>query len=307
MKNVKNKTQQYNNRIKLLQYCIMLAFPMLQFIVFYIIVNANSFVLAFKQYETDGSMTFVGLQNFKQLFYDMKTQVYFSAGLKNTLLAYVFSLIIGMSTGLFFSYYIYKKRFAHTFFKVVLFAPSVISSLVLVTVFRFFADGFIPAFFNKVFESNMLGLFSEKSTIIPTLLVYSVWIGLGTPIMMYVGAMGNISDSVIEAAQIDGVTPLKEFVHIVLPQIFPTITVFISTGIAGIFSNQLNLFSFFAAQASYDNYTIGYLLYLKVYKSTGYMDYPYAAALGLIVTVITAALLIAVRTLLKRINPMEGT
>ncbi len=186
-----------------------------------------------------------------------------------------------------------------------MFAPSVISSLVLVTVFRFFADSFIPALFNSLFDAKMMGLFSDNSTIIPTLLVYSLWIGLGSPIMMYVGAMGNISESVIEAAQIDGVTPLKEFAYIVLPQIFPTITVFVSTGIAGIFSNQLNLFSFFAGQASYENYTIGYLLYLKVYKSTGYIDYPYAAALGLIVTVITAILLVAVRTLLKRLNPME--
>ena len=58
-------------RKDLIFYCCLLFLPILQFCVFYIGVNANSLLLAFKDY-SDGPAKFVGFDNFERLFYDFK-------------------------------------------------------------------------------------------------------------------------------------------------------------------------------------------------------------------------------------------
>jgi ABC-type sugar transport system permease subunit len=271
----------------------------------YIAVNFNSILLAFKSYnQADGTSEWVGFGNFSRLFYDVGRLPIFRYAFINSLTAYVSSLIIGMSVGLFFSYYIYKKRLGHGIFKVILFAPSVISSIVLVTMFRYFADIFVPRFF-QIFGVNMEGLLTATNTVIPTLLFYSLWSGFGVPILMYVGAMNNIPESTVEAAQIDGAKPMREFFSIVLPQIYPTVTVFLVTGVAGIFTNQLNLFSFFK---SVDDrfYTVGYYLYVRVQKAQSFGEYPYLSALGLSITCVVAPVALLLRRILEKLNSMEN-
>lgn len=287
-------------------YCCLLAFPVLQFCFLYIGVNVNSVLLAFKKYDVlTGSSEYIGFDNFVRLFTDIRISPVYRYGFINSLIAYAASLVVGMTCGLIFSYYIYKKKFASNFFKVILFAPSVISAIVLVTVFRIFVDTFIPTVVNKLFNTHILGLLTESDTVMPTLIFYYLWAGFGVPILMYVGAMSNIPDSTIEAARLDGVKPMREFVSIVLPQIFSTVAVFFTTGIAGIFVNQLNLFSFYGTNAEHQYYTIGYLLYVRVQSATSYAEYPQLSALGVLITVITAPLVLVLRKLFNRFDPMR--
>jgi ABC-type sugar transport system permease subunit len=173
--------------------------------------------------------------------------------------------------------------------------------------FSFMADRFIPTMLNRIFETNMGGFLSitNPEAIYPTLIVYAIWCGFGVPIVMYVGAMAGIDPSCIEAAQIDGVTPMKEFVYVVLPQVFPTVSIYISTGVAILFIDQLNLFTFYHVAALDEYQTMGYYMYVKVLKSTGYADYPYCAAIGILLTVTTLIILTIVRKILNKIDPMK--
>ncbi len=291
-------------RNNLIFYCAMLAFPIAQFCLFYIFVNFNSIIMSFERFNTDGTFSFAGFENFERIFIELGTLQNLQSGLENSLIAWLFNLLVSTPAALLFSYYMYKKRFASGFFKVVLFSPSVISAVVIVTMFQMLVEDFIPKFFNANFNTNMLGLLTMSETVIPTLLFYSLWVGMGTSILMYLGAMGNINESVIEAAQIDGVTPMKEFFFVVLPQIFPTLIVFLTTGLAGFFTNQLNLYTFFAHMALPRYNTIGYYMYVQTIRSSGMANYPYVAAMGLLTTAITVPVVLLARKLLNKINPM---
>ena len=290
----------------LFHYWLMLALPVLQFIVFYVIVNFNSILLAFKTYD-GAQMNWNITANFSRIFYEMKHLPVFRYAFTNSFLICLIKLAAGISTGIFFAYYIYKRRAASGFFKVILFMPSMISAVVLVFMFQFMADKFIPTTINRIFGTNIGGFLSitNPSAIYPTLIVYAIWVGFGVPIVMYVGAMDGIDPCCIEAAEMDGVTPFKELIYIVIPQIFPIITIFVSTGIAALFVDQLNLFTFYHVAAAEEYQTMGYYMYVKVLKSTGYADYPYCAALGLIVTAITLILLVSIRKVLSLIDPMK--
>lgn len=300
----KQHVKRKNNH--LLFYILLLAWPVLQFCVMYIGVNFNTVLLAFKRYDAvTGSSEFVWFDNFKTVFYNIEHLPVYSYAIKNSLIAFLCSQIVGMSLGLLFSYYIYKKRLFSGFFRVMLFTPSIITPIILVSLYRIFANTGLTDIINNAFKAGNLGLLQDDRTAFIMVLLYYIWFGFGTSSLLYVGAMGGISESVVEAAQMDGARPMREFVSIILPQIYSTIIVFITVGVAGIFTNQINLFSFYGESAAPSVNTVGYYLYIQV-LSGDIGAYSEVSAMGILITVITAPVVLLIRYILNKINPMEN-
>ena len=79
------------NRNRLIFYCAFLSLPVLQFCIFYIGVNFNSILLAFKSYEYEtGAYQWVGFMNFKEVFRDFGSVLYLQASIRNSLMLYAF-------------------------------------------------------------------------------------------------------------------------------------------------------------------------------------------------------------------------
>ena len=74
-------------------YACLIALPMLNFIVFYLGVNFNSILLAFKSYDAQGVASFVGFENFKAVFDNLKGEAVVAVSLKNSAFIYIFGLI----------------------------------------------------------------------------------------------------------------------------------------------------------------------------------------------------------------------
>lgn len=287
----------------LLFYCLLLAWPVLQFCVFYIGVNFNTVLMAFQSYDAlTNTTTFVWFDNFKQFFFNLANDVMYLDAIKNSFIMWFVGLFISMPVGLLFSYYIYKAKPLGGFYHVILFLPAVISVMVLSITYQFFVDVYVPGVINKLFGTKMMGLISNLDTRFFAVVLYGVWFGFGSSTLMYLGAMKNISGSVIEAAMIDGATPMQEFILVVLPQIFSTFSVFIVTGIAGFFVNQGALFEFFATSASNKVYTFGYWFFVQTYISSE--QHNYLAAIGLILTLVIAPVCAGLRKAFTKIDPM---
>jgi ABC-type sugar transport system permease subunit len=110
----------------------------------------------------------------------------------------------------------------------------------------------------------------------------------------------------LEAAEVDGAGPFRQFMSILLPSIFPTISTFLITGIAGIFINQGGLYDFYANGALQSSYTLGYYLFVKVVgSSSGKASYPYAAAAGLLMTLVAVPLTLLMKFVLEKFGPSE--
>ena len=286
-------------------YIVMLAWPVLQFAVFYIGVNFNSFLLAFKKIDVFNNTTVFTTANIKNalslLRHDegMRSMTFYS------LVSYAVSLVISVPLGLLFSFYIAKKMKGAGFFRVILFLPSILPAIVLVVIFRYFVEEGLESFLVQFMgKTSRLGLLSDKKTRFYVVLFYSIWISFGTSVLMYANKMSGIAPEVLEAAQLDGATGMKEFLHIHLPLVFPTLTIFLYTGIGGIFINQLNLYSFFGMQAR--EQTFGYFLYVQAKRVDGNIaEYPMVAAYGLLFTVIAVPLTLLVKWLLEKFGPSE--
>lgn len=258
---------------RLIFYTIMVALPFLQFCIFYVYVNIDSIMMAFKVTYLDSDVgtyvqrwsikdNFIGVVNF------LKVRKW--RPVVNALKIYAISWCTSGIFSVFFSYYVYKKFMLSGIFKVFLYLPSMISAVVMTLVFRVFMNSVLPDMINQIgnrTQESALGPLLMDDPF-PYLMGYSIFFSLGGHILMYTGAMSGINDSVVEAAQLDGVNAVQEFLHVTLPMIWPTFTTFTVTGLAGIFTNQLGLHTFYGDAAPAEVSTLGYEIFVWTKKGS---------------------------------------
>ena len=308
---IKEKTPLKRSTKRTIFYVIMMALPILQFLIFYVYVNFSVILMAFKKYtEAENGLgydtIFAGFQNFKAVFNVFKTGDNITM-LWTSFAASGMSIFISMPLALFFSFYIYKKCFMSGFFKVILFLPQIVSTIVLSLIFKYIATDVYVSIFGAE-----AGLFATEKTAYPTLFIYTLWSGFGVNILLYSGAMSGINDSIVESAELDGVNSMQEFWYITFPMIFSTFVTFLVTSISHIFSNQLHLYTFFGENTSMK--TVGYYLFVQSYlagptswvnpaSGTVYLSYPEISAFGLIITIVVFPTTLLIRHLLQKYGP----
>lgn len=296
-------------RNKLRFYILGMAIPIAQFCVFWIAVNFNSILLAFKTYEqaSDGSwgFTFAGVNNFSQVFRVFTDNAYMVNAIWNSLIMFVVG-VCAFLLSIIFSYYIMKRLPLSRTFQVVLFFPSIVSSIIMVTLYKYFLEDCIPALMEMITGTYKSGwLYSPNITSRHiAVLFYCVWAGFGTNVLLFSGTMTGISESVLEAAKIDGAGPVREFVSIVVPMIRGTIETLFVVSIAGIFTAQMNLFSFYGGDAERKLYTVGYYLYVMTQRAgvNGVSTYPFLASFGLLISFVSIPLTLGSRKLISMIG-----
>lgn len=276
-----------------------MAFPVLQFCVFYIGVNLQSILLAFQKYDGLNSVFYVNWSdlwiNFKQIFADIDL---LWTCLKNSLVVWLFTTFVGTVGAVLFSYYIFKRKKVGKFFKFVLFIPSILPAILMSSVFQNFCNEILPFFLHT---DRLMSLAKTDPQLLFAMSVfYTIWIGFGTQVLLYTGAMEQVSVSVLEAGKLDGVSPMRELWNVILPQIMPTIGTFLVAGVAGIFINQANLYNFFGDSAPADIQTIGYYLFKMTQQNGAEHYYPYLSALGLCCTVLAVPPTFLMRKFFKR-------
>lgn len=304
----KRRRRSVTQRKDLIFQLILLAWPVLQFAVFYIYVNLNSFRLAFNFGENSNGGFFYYFQSLfvNGGFRDLLKAALISVGL------YLGTAVIAIPLSLFFAYYISRKYFGSKFFKFFLFLPSIISAMVMSIIFLNFCNWAIPemaAQIGVLMVESITSKYSASSYI--TLAAFYIFINLGTTTMIYSNRMSELPNELYEAAALEGAKPWQEFWSIVLPFTYPTLTTFIITGVATIFTNQYNLFTFYSSDlANMGPGTIGYIIYNNVQSSAASGDYSsisfhQMAALGILCTIVIIPLVFGLKYLLERKGPSE--
>jgi len=293
-------------RGKLIFYWACLAYPLLQFIIFWIGVNAKSLLFCFQEYDIDTlRYVFNGFENFEKVFYNFANDGTYLQMLYRSITALIATLVIGVPFGLLFSYYISKKMKMSGFFNVMLYLPQMVSAVVLTLLFRYFADRFLPEALRSIMPQNFVGFISDDRYQFATLIFYSLLTSFGTTTILYASAMSAVPQSMSEAAQLDGCNEFKEFIYITFPSIYSTFSVFVVTTLATLFTQQLHEYTFFtngSALFSY-NQTLGYALYRDTVLNNTPQGYPLLATYGILYSIVTIVLTFSARWVLGRIGP----
>ena len=116
-------------RKALIFYIILMAIPVLQFCIFYIGVNFNSFLIAFQKTDILTNSKSFTTEHFERFWREMTVFTNMKTTVWNSIKVWLVSLVISTPLGLVISFYIYKKAVGSGVFKVIVFAPSIISSI----------------------------------------------------------------------------------------------------------------------------------------------------------------------------------
>lgn len=302
-----------NNPKSKLFYALMALIPSLQFLIFYVVVNINSFSLAFKEFlfDSEGAVTGykLGLINFEEWFTNQKLNTELVSAIQISLKSYGISLCTGLPLGLFFSYYMFKKMPGAKMFRVLLFMPSILSAAVLGVIFKnvtaLVIDGSDGILLNWLKLEEDIGFWSKDNRY-GTMMFFCIFISFGSSVLMYTNKMDAIAPELIESANLDGASGIKEFWYIVLPHTFSIVQVFLMTGFAGLFTNQYNYMILFNYKQHKDAKPLGYVLWRGVYNAgvqhTALVKF---AALGLMITVVVVPLTLFLRWAINKIGWKE--
>ena len=274
-------------------------FPLLQFILFYVCVNGNQIILAFKRYD-DSFAVFAGFENFKNVINDMLYDVVMKKALLNSVICFgVTFLTIVLS--ILLAFFWWKQVWTSGFIKILALLPNLLSVSVFVMIYRYTVIDFLPS----VFNNETLGELLLPPKSLWTVLTIGFILGFGPQSILFFGAMNGVSQDVVEYAKIDGFGVRHEFFKLILPAVYPTFISYTVIGLAGFFTNYGLIFTFFNTSADYAIRTVGYSLFVKIYTAVGYHDYPYVAASGIIFTLITVPVIFIVKAVLEKVGPKE--
>ena len=296
--NIANHTSRRRTRKKRVFICLMLAFPVLQFLVFWVFVNFNSIVLAFQNHEGFNDVGFT-LKHFADFFTDfVAPQSDICQSVINSLWLFPVGNFVSLPLSLILSYILFKKVPGSSFFRVVFFLPSVISSIVMVSVFKsvIAVDGPVDYIF-RFFGSEAPMWLADDRFAFPTILFYTVWFGLGFNIVLLSSATGRIPQDIFEYDRLEGVSLACELTRIVLPLIWPTITTMFVINTAGVFTTVGPII--LMTNGQYKSGTIAFYIFNQV-KYGGSYNYP--SAVGLVFTAVAMPLVLGVKYLFEKIG-----
>ena len=231
---------------------------------------------------------FIGLQNYVELFSDS----IFQKALKNTLIIVLVSVPAVAIFSLWVSSLIYKMKGAVlSAFRCIFYLPVVTGSVAVTVVWKWMFHNYY-GLFNYVgtqtglIEKNINWL-GDARFALPCIILILFTTSVGQPIVLYVSALGNVDDSLVEAAKVDGATDLQLFWKIKWPQIMPT-TLYI------LVITTINSFQCFALiqllTSGGPNHSTDTVMYYIYYTAFKLYRYGYGNAMGVILAVIIALL-----------------
>ncbi|MEZ7003464.1 carbohydrate ABC transporter permease [Streptomyces sp. AD55] len=185
-------------------------------------------------------MTWVGLRNYTRIFDDE----FFWNAARNTLTIGVISTVPQLLMAMGIAHILNYKLRGSTFYRVVMLAPyaTSIAAASLVFVLLFGRDyGMINWVLNLVGIDNVdwqNGHWSSQFAVSSII----IWRWTGYNALIYLAAMQAIPQDLYESAALDGASRWRQFVHVTLPSLRPTIlfTVVVSTiGASQVFGEPL--------------------------------------------------------------------
>ncbi len=235
---------------------------------------------------------FVGLRNYTRLLAD---DTFRRALLNNSFFGVI---VVPVETGLALglALLLNQKMRGIALFRTIYFSPVVTPLAVIAVVWSFLynpGQGLINAFL-KTFSFGYLGPYSwldDARLALPAIMLLSIWQGVGFYMIIYLAGLQNISESLYEAARVDGAGRWHQLRYITLPQLRnTTFFVMIATTVQAFkLYTQVEIMT----QGGPDNSTVTVVWYM-VNQSIRHLRVGYASAVAVLFFLIVLIRLIPV-------------
>lgn len=201
-------------------------------IIFCIVPMLGSFFVSTQKMGVDLSKAeFVGLDNYTKALSDRRFLQSVGISLKYTAVEVPLQMIIG----LVLSALLAKNTVLNKLFRSIYFLPVVASAVTVGVTWQLVLHSNIGIFtyWLKLLGMKDANLLNNTSTALYVVVFVAIWKTFGISAIILVSAIQNISDSLFEAAAMDGAGKIRQFFSVTLPSIMPSFWFLLMTRIIG--------------------------------------------------------------------------
>lgn len=176
----------------------------------------------------DREQVFVGLDNFRVLFFDPRWSASFWNALWNNVWFFIIHMLVQNPIGIVLAALLSSPRLRFRgFYRTAIFVPTILSFVIVGFIWKLILSplwGVAPNLLDLVgLKSLFTPWLGKEEYALTTLGLISVWQFVGIPMMLIYAALLSIPDEVLEAAEMDGITGMAQFWKVKLPLILPSI------------------------------------------------------------------------------------
>ncbi len=244
-----------------------------------------SLFLSFTDYRGSGQPALIGLENYVYLF---TRDPRFIDSVRSTFLYVIGFLPLNLAIGLGVALLMNQRVRGIMFARAIYYLPSVTSGVAVALLWQFV--------FHKQWGilNGILGLFGipnigwlvDPTWVMPAFIIMSLW-AVGGSMIIYLAGLQSIPTELYESAAIDGAGHLRQFRHITLPMLSPTIFFNLVTGLIAAFQIFESAYIMTGGGPRYATYFFGLNIYFTAFQSLrfGYASTLAWVLLGIIVAI----------------------
>src|SRR5215216_1899674 len=251
----------------LLQLAVLLAFP-----VFF------SFYLSFHEWNIlEPEKPFVGLDNYARLLSDRRAR----QAIVNTLYYTVTSVPLTLFCGLLVALLLNNQIRGRGIFRTMYYLPVVTSAVAVAVVWKWIFNGDFGLINYYLIQLGLISApirwLTDPNLAMPSIIIVSVWQGIGGCMIIYLAGLQAIPDELYDAAKVDGAGPIRTLFSITIPLLGPATFFLLITSIIGAFQEFGRPYLMTSGGPAGRTTTIAYHLYVAAFRN---FEMGYAAAMS---------------------------
>lgn len=300
MVNIKKKSLNSKN-IQL----FTLALPGMLALFIFSYIPLYGLVLPFKNYKYNlgfWKSEWIGWDNFKFLF---QSDTAFKIAYNTVFLNCIFIITLMVTSLCIALAFNELSRRWIKFYQTAMFFPHFLSWVVASYVLLALLDmehGVLNSVIEKLGGEEILW-YSEPKLWPSILTISNIWKSAGYNAIIYYAAIIGIDSTYYEAAQLDGASRFQQIKHITIPSILPIISIMFLLAVGKIFFGNFDMFYNLTRDSGilYSTTDIIDTFVFRALRSTG--DIGMASAAGMYQSVVGLAIVVAVNTVIRKLNP----
>ena len=223
---------------------------------------------------------FIGLQNYFALFSDRKIARTATFTVEYTLVMLIGVLVLGLVIALLLNTVIRGRGFYRTMY----FLPAVLSTVTVALIWNQLFTNALPQIGKRIgsqlLSSSVLG---NVHLAFWAVVFTALWQGLSTNILLFLSALQNVPQDLIESAWLDGANGWQTFLHIKVPFLMPTLNIVAIMTLKGGLMAFDNIYALTGGGPARTTESIGMLIYNYAFSE---LKFSYSNALSIMVFIV---------------------
>lgn len=261
-------------------FFIFVAPTLLAFCIAFLIPFISGLYLSFCEFRTVSDASFIGLQNYIDAF--GANRDFFNALWFTVKFAFAAVIVINVVAFLLALSLTHGIR-GTNLFRTIFFMPNLIGGIVLGYIWQLIINGVLYNYGYSITSNANFGYWG--------LIILSSWQMIGYMMVIYIAGIQNIPSAILEAARVDGASPIRILRSIIIPSVMPSITICLFLTITNSFKLFDQNLALTAGAPSKQTQMLALDIYNTFYGRVGYEGVGQAKAVVFFVIVATVALL----------------